>query len=131
MLERIIEHVEGQGYHVVNEDPDHETRMKYSLLAKVEGGGGYPASRTSMDLPIAERVIDVLTGYYETDPVLVPSMGASIQMHIFTEQLGIPVIFAPTVNHDNNQHGPDENIRIGHFWTAIETFAALMAMGGE
>jgi hypothetical protein len=36
-------------------------------------------------------------------------------MHIFTEQLGIPVIFAPTVNHDNNQHGPDENIRIGHF----------------
>ena len=52
-------------------------------------------------------------------------------MHIFTEQLGIPVIFAPTVNHDNNQHGPDENIRIGHFWTAIETFAALMAMGAK
>jgi acetylornithine deacetylase/succinyl-diaminopimelate desuccinylase-like protein len=131
MLERIVEHVEAQGYHVVDQDPDHETRMKYPLLAKVEGGGGYPASRTSMDLPIAERVIDVLTGYYETDPVLVPSMGASIQMHIFTEELGIPVIFAPTVNHDNNQHGPDENIRIGHLWTAIETFAAFMAMDGE
>ncbi len=31
-------------------------------------------------------------------------------------------------NYDNNQHQPDENIRIGHLWRAIETFAAVMMM---
>ena len=81
-----------------------------------------------MDLPITRRVIDVLTGYYEKDPVLIPSMGASISMYIFTDLLDMPVIFLPIVNHDNNQHGPNENIRIGHFWTGIETFAAVMTM---
>ena len=47
-------------------------------------------------------------------------------MYIF-ENLGLPVIHIPTVNHDNNQHSPNENLRIGTFWRAIEIFGILLA----
>ena len=55
-------------------------------------------------------------------------MRASISKNIITDNLDKPVIILNEVNHDNNQHGPNENVRIGHLWTAIETFAAIMTM---
>jgi acetylornithine deacetylase/succinyl-diaminopimelate desuccinylase-like protein len=32
------------------------------------------------------------------------------------------------VNHDNNQHGPDENLRLRNLWEGIEMMAAIMTM---
>jgi acetylornithine deacetylase/succinyl-diaminopimelate desuccinylase-like protein len=32
------------------------------------------------------------------------------------------------VNFDNNQHGPNENVRIRNIWEAIESMAALLTM---
>ncbi|HEY0018374.1 MAG TPA: hypothetical protein VGC13_18860 [Longimicrobium sp.] len=34
----------------------------------------------------------------------------------------------PVVNHDNNQHAEDENLRLQNLWDAIETMAAVMMM---
>ena len=34
----------------------------------------------------------------------------------------------PTVNFDNNQHGENENLRLGHFFKSIPTFAAVLTM---
>jgi len=35
------------------------------------------------------------------------------------------------VNHDNNQHAPDENLRLQNLWNGIDVYAALMARLGE
>jgi hypothetical protein len=32
------------------------------------------------------------------------------------------------VNHDNNQHAKDENLRLQNLWSGMETLAALLAM---
>ena len=37
-------------------------------------------------------------------------------------------ILMPIVNHDNNQHSFDENLRIQNLWDGIELMAALLAM---
>ena len=39
-----------------------------------------------------------------------------------------PLIVVPIANHDNNQHAPDENIRIANLWYGIDLFAALLTM---
>jgi hypothetical protein len=39
----------------------------------------------------------------------------------------MPVVGVPIVNYDNGQHAQDENLRIGHFWRGIETYAVLLA----
>ena len=41
----------------------------------------------------------------------------------------VPTIGVPIANHDNNQHQPNENVRLGHLWQGIETFATLMLTG--
>jgi len=35
------------------------------------------------------------------------------------------------VNHDNNQHAADENLRLQNLWDGIEIYALLMARLGE
>jgi len=39
---------------------------------------------------------------------------------------GAPVVILPVANHDNNQHGKDENLRLQNLWDAIEIYAAVL-----
>ena len=129
MVQKVIEHIKSRGYHVVSADPDAETRARYPYIAKVEQSEkGYRASRTSMDLPVSVSLINALTGYSERTPVLIPSLGGSLPIYVFENTLKVPIIGIPVVNYDNNQHQSNENLRIGHLWQAIETFAAVIMM---
>ena len=40
----------------------------------------------------------------------------------------MPTVGFSMVNHDNNQHGPDENLRLQSLWEGIEMMAAIMTM---
>ena len=126
MVNKVIKHVEREGFHVVSEDPDQNTRMQYADIVKIVKRGGYPASRTSMDLEISQLTIEALSDYHDEPVVLVPTSGGSVPLYIFTQILDVPTISVPIVNHDNNQHQPNENIRMGHYWQGIETLAALL-----
>ena len=126
MVNKVIEHVKREGFHVISEDPDQNTRMQYADIVKIVKRGGYPASRTSMDLGISQLTIEALSDYHDEQVVLVPTSGGSVPLYIFTQMLDVPTINVPIVNHDNNQHQPNENIRIGHYWKGIETLAALL-----
>jgi acetylornithine deacetylase/succinyl-diaminopimelate desuccinylase-like protein len=126
MVNKVIEHVKREGFHVISEDPDQNTRMQYADIVKIVKRGGYPASRTSMDLGISQLTIEALSDYHDEQVVLVPTSGGSVPLYIFTQMLDVPTINVPIVNHDNNQHQPNENIRIGHYWQGIETLAALL-----
>ena len=44
----------------------------------------------------------------------------------FIDALGFPAVSVPTVNFDNNQHGENENLRIGHFFRSVGILAAAM-----
>ena len=126
MVNKVIKHVEREGFHVVSEDPDQNTRMQYADIVKIVKRGGYPASRTSMDLEISQLTIEALSDYHDEPVVLVPTSGGSVPLYIFTQILDVPTISVPIVNHDNNQHQSNENIRMGHYWQGIETLAALL-----
>ncbi|MEQ9468217.1 MAG: M20/M25/M40 family metallo-hydrolase [Ekhidna sp.] len=119
-------HIRSQGFHIVREDPDHETRMKYPKIAKVTRSGGYPAARTSMDLPIIQDVITRSREVAGDDLILLPTLGGSLPLYLFTDELKKPAIIVPIANHDNNQHAADENMRIGNLWYGIKLMSALM-----
>ncbi len=133
-LTSIIDHIVRQGFHVVEEDPDMETRLRYPRIAKVTGGrGGSIAARTSMSDPFAQSVMEAASAasdraFSEGALVLAPGMGGTLPLYLFTEVAGKPAIVVPVANHDNNQHAPDENLRIANLWYAIDLYAALMTM---
>ena len=60
--------------------------------------------------------------------VELPSLGGSLPLYIFRETLGAPTVTVSLANHDNNQHGEDENLRLGSLWAAIPVVAAIMRM---
>jgi acetylornithine deacetylase/succinyl-diaminopimelate desuccinylase-like protein len=124
---RVVAHVEKQGYFVVRDRaPTPEERRAHPRVARLDYGGGYPATRTSMDLPVSSAVARVLDEALGGGVVKAPTLGGSVPMHLF-DRLGLPVIGVPIVNYDNSQHSHNENLRVGHFWRGIETYAALLA----
>ncbi len=129
----VIDHIRRQGYHVVSEDPDMETRLRYPRIAKVTGGGGYPAARTSMSNGYVQEIIAAADqaadrAFGEDSLVLTPGLGGSLPLYLFTDVLERPFVNVPVANHDNNQHAPDENLRIANLWYAIDLYAALLTM---
>lgn len=127
-LSRLVSHIEAAGFHVVKDEPDEETRRRYPRLARVVTSDGYPAFRTSLDLPIARRLIDAIEHHLDQEAVKLPTLGGSVPLYLFTDVLGVPTVGVPIVNHDNNQHSPNENLRLGNLWSGIEILAATMLM---
>jgi len=125
---RVLDHIRAQGYTIVENEPDAETRMSTAKLARVVvQAGGYPASRTSMDLPISQLVVK--TAESARGPVVkLPTMGGSVPLFMIEQTLGVPTITVPIANHDNNQHSFNENLRLQNLWDGIELMAALLAM---
>lgn len=125
---RVLDHIRAQGYTVVENEPDAQTRLATPKLARVVvEPGGYPASRTSMNLPISQLVLR--TAESARGPVVkLPTMGGSVPLYMIGQIVGAPTITVPIVNHDNNQHSFDENIRLQNLWDGIELMAAMLAM---
>jgi acetylornithine deacetylase/succinyl-diaminopimelate desuccinylase-like protein len=121
-------HIRAQGFHIVHEEPDEEMRREHARVVWLEWEMGYPALATDMDLPISKAVARVVDEAVDGPIVLTPSLGGSLPLYIFSEILGAPpIVVVPIANHDNNQHAPNENLRIKNLWLGIEIYAALMA----
>ena len=131
-VDLLIAHIREQGFHVVDKEPDMTTRRKYPLIAQVTrggggGGGGLGIAKTSMDNPVTSRAADAIRALNQR-LVQLPTIGGGLPFGVFSDSLALPSIGLAVVNFDNNQHAANENIRVGHFWEAIEIFAALVTM---
>ena len=60
--------------------------------------------------------------------ILMPTLGGSLPLYLFTEGLGAPIVVVPIANHDNNQHAPNENLRLANLWYGIDLMGALLTM---
>ncbi|HEX9942619.1 MAG TPA: M20/M25/M40 family metallo-hydrolase [Thermoanaerobaculia bacterium] len=125
--ERVEAFLRSKGWFLVDAPPDRETRRAHPKVARLSWSLDYPAARTDMSLPASRAVADVVARAVGGPVVVVPMLGGSVPMYLFTEAVKAPVIGVPMVNHDNNQHGINENLRLQNLWDGIEVYAALMA----
>jgi acetylornithine deacetylase/succinyl-diaminopimelate desuccinylase-like protein len=128
---KVEAHLLRQGYFLVRSAPDRETLAGHARILRVEWEAGYLPWRTAMDLPVSQAVTRILSDAGGVPVVRLPTLGGSLPIHVFREILGAPVVGMPIVNHDNNQHASNENLRIGNLWDGIEMFAALMVGLGD
>ncbi|MEE4278079.1 MAG: M20/M25/M40 family metallo-hydrolase [Halieaceae bacterium] len=127
-VKRTLEaHFREQGFYVVDREPTIEERRSNPGVLKVSWDGGYPAYRSDLDGPEARRLAAILEDYEGEAPLLTPTMGGSLPIHLFDQALDMPIVMLPIANHDNNQHGRDENLRIGNLTAAVGVYAALLA----
>ncbi|HKK27055.1 MAG TPA: M20/M25/M40 family metallo-hydrolase [Gemmatimonadota bacterium] len=125
-LRRFLAHVRSQGYHVVQQEPTREERLRYPKLARVTLGTGYPAVRTAMDAPPARALLGRIRRAQGSGLVLIPTMGGSVPGYLFPRLLGASFVALPIVNHDDNQHSPDENLLLSDLFDGVVSLTAAM-----
>ncbi|MBZ5570123.1 MAG: M20/M25/M40 family metallo-hydrolase [Acidobacteriia bacterium] len=123
-------HVAKLGFYIVHQAPTPEERLAHGKIVLLNWGSGYPAARTSMDLPVSRAAVHAIESALGTTIVKAPTLGGSVPIYLFLARA--PVIGVPIVNHDNNQHAKNENLRLQNLWDGIQVFAGLMTgMAGE
>jgi acetylornithine deacetylase/succinyl-diaminopimelate desuccinylase-like protein len=66
-----------------------------------------------------------LAHLYGEEPILIRTLGGSIPIAPIIDALDVSAAIVPTVNIDNNQHSPNENLRLGNF---VDGIAMLMSV---
>ncbi len=128
-LRGVIErHIEAQGFHIIHDQPTADQRSEYKRLARIDwsSSGGYPAYRAAFDHPLAMQISAILDKLSDRTLIQTPTMGGSLPLYVVEDVLDVPILILPIANHDNNQHGANENLRLQNLWDAIEIYAAVL-----
>ncbi len=128
LLRMVREHIEGLGYHLIEGEPTEAERLRYPRVATFTSNVSYAAFRTEFDSEPGRWLSGAFEHLYGDEPIKIRTSGGSIPISPFVQTLNIPAVIVPTVNGDNNQHSPNENLRVGNF---VEGIKIMLAVLGE
>ena len=127
LIDFIKKHIEGMAYTVLDHEPTAEERKKYTRIVTMTSRIAYAAFRTDFDSEPGHLAVGAMRHFYGKDPIRIRTAGGSIPISPFVDTLGVPAVLVPSVNIDNNQHSPNENLRLGHFIEGISILTAVLA----
>ncbi|MDP5082132.1 MAG: M20/M25/M40 family metallo-hydrolase [Winogradskyella sp.] len=125
-IDKIKSHIENLGYTIFDRDPTDDERLKYSKIVKFTRSNGVNAFRTDLNSNLGSTLRKSLTEVFGEVPISIRTMGGTVPIISAVKTLDIPAIIVPMVNMDNNQHSPNENIRIGNIRQGIKTCIAIL-----
>ncbi|WP_136466304.1 M20/M25/M40 family metallo-hydrolase [Flagellimonas onchidii] len=120
-------HISKQGYHVLDHVPSKEERMSFDKIVTIEEGSVTDAFRTDLDNAYGKFLIETLQSSFNKDVVRIRIMGGTVPISPFINELKIPAFIVPMVNPDNNQHSPNENIKIGQLAYGIKALYSILS----
>jgi len=123
----VRDHITEQGYTILDHVPNKEERMAHDKIVTLQPGGVTPAFRTDPDNPYGKFLLNSLGSTFDREVVQIRTMGGTVPTAHLVRALGIPALIVPMVNHDNNQHAPNENIRIGQLAYGIKMFHGILS----
>ncbi len=121
-------HIEQLGYTIVSDrDPTIEERALHPRLIRFDHDVSYAAFRTPFDSPAGRWLAAALERVLGHPPIMERTSGGSIPIAPFVSTLGLPAVSVGTVNPDNNQHSPNENLRVFDFLQGIRIIAGVLS----
>ena len=127
LAEIIWQHIEELGYYVIEREPTEDERQKHAGIVSFTREFSYAAYRSGFDEAAGLLARKGLSHLYGEEPILIRTSGGSIPISPFVETLNIPAASVPTVNIDNNQHSPNENLRLGNFKEGIVMLVSVLS----
>jgi acetylornithine deacetylase/succinyl-diaminopimelate desuccinylase-like protein len=127
LVELIRQYIEDMGYYVIDHEPTEDERQRQTGIVKLTSEFSYSAYRSGFDEAAGRLARKGLIHLYGEEPILIRTSGGSIPISPFVDTLGIPAASVPTVNIDNNQHSPNENIRLGNFKEGIAMMVSILS----
>jgi acetylornithine deacetylase/succinyl-diaminopimelate desuccinylase-like protein len=126
LKELIKQHILNQGFYVTDKEPTLEERMQYDKILTFESGSVTHPFRTDMTIPFASWLENTIKQNDETI-VKIRTMGGTVPIAAFINELNIPAVIVPLVNPDNNQHSPNENLKIKNIKYGLQIFYRILS----
>lgn len=123
----VKDHIAKQGFTVLDHVPSQEERMQYDKIVTVKEGSVTDAFRTELDNPYGQFLTETLKNSFGSEVVQIRTMGGTVPIAPFINELKIPAFIVPMVNPDNNQHSPNENVKIGQLAYGIKMFYGILS----
>jgi acetylornithine deacetylase/succinyl-diaminopimelate desuccinylase-like protein len=125
-LDKIKNHIKEQGFLILDRAPTDTERLENSKIVTFKKDAGVNAFRTPLNSLFGEKLRKSLTTSFGKKPVSIRTMGGTVPIIPAITELDIPAIIVPMVNMDNNQHNPNENIRIGNIRQGIKICLSIL-----
>ena len=125
IIDQLTMHFTSQGMTVSDQAPPAGAD-RATWLKMVPRPGGYRAFRTPASTPMVQRLKAITNTLGGGDTLITPTMGGSLPIYLFEDNLDMPIVLLPVANHDNNQHGRNENIRLKNLYDAIAIYAVIL-----
>jgi len=122
----VRKHIEDQGYLIVSDKPTQRERAMNDRICRFHSSTSYLAFRTDFNSDVGIWLTSALTNTFGSTPIRHRTSGGSIPISPFVTTLDIPAVGVPTVNRDNNQHSPNENLRLGNYVDGIKTMIGIL-----
>lgn len=126
LINLVKNHIALEGYYVIDRKPTSRERATHSHICQFNASTSYLAFRTDFDSEVGIWLDKALAKAFGKTPVKQRTSGGSIPISPFVNELGIPAVTVPTVQRDNNQHSPNENIRVGNYVSGIKTIYSIL-----
>ena len=123
----IRDYIESKGYHITEEKPTSKERYLNPKICQINSRGVTQAFRTDFDSPLGKWVFSTIKTTFRADPIRIRTMGGTLPTSPFIVTLDVPAVIVPLVNSDNNQHSPNENLRLGNYFDGVKTFYGLLS----
>jgi len=122
----IKQHIKKQGFYITDKEPTLEERMQHDKILTFESGSVTHPFRTDMNIPFATWLENTIKQNDETI-VKIRTMGGTVPIAAFINELNIPAVIVPLVNPDNNQHSPNENLKIKNIKYGLQIFYSILS----
>jgi len=119
---------------VPDQDPDIVARQLRNHLdargfddVKLKVLGRILPAMTDPDAPIVRIAVDAAREAWREEPLVVPMVGGSGPMALFTDLLEMPVVSVGCSYPGSRKHAPDEHVRIVDFANGAKHVARILA----
>ena len=122
-------HIKEAGYYIIeNRDPTEEERMTQAKIIRFDHNPDamWKAFSTPVNSPTGQWLYETLKAAHGSEVARIRLLGGSVPIAVFVNGLNIPAVLVTVVNPDNNQHSPNENLRLGHFRNGIKSVLAIL-----
>jgi acetylornithine deacetylase/succinyl-diaminopimelate desuccinylase-like protein len=123
----VRKYIEKAGFFIVDSIPTRAQRMSHDKIMTIAEGTVTDAFRTDLDNRYGNFLVNTLRSTFGEAVVQIRIMGGTVPIAPFINELKIPAFIVPMVNPDNNQHSPNENLKIGNIAYGIKTFYGILS----
>ncbi|MEX0287575.1 MAG: M20/M25/M40 family metallo-hydrolase [Flavobacteriaceae bacterium] len=127
LKELVKKYIQTQGFHIMDTIPTKKERLAHDKIMTVSEGSVTDAFRTDLNNPYGNFLVNTLKNTFGEEVVQIRIMGGTVPISPFINELKIPAFILPMVNPDNNQHSPNENLKIGQIAYGIRAFYSLLS----